>query len=153
MSKPRVLFVCTHNSARSQMAEGLLHHFAPDQFEALSAGTEVSSVRPEAIKVMAEIGIDISSQQSKSVQGFIGQEFAWVVTVCDRARETCPVFPGSARAAHWDFDDPSAAKGSEEQRLQVFRRVRDEIRDRVRMFIPDADNAATTVVPRRSQSR
>jgi arsenate reductase (thioredoxin) len=130
-----VLFVCTHNSARSQMAEGLLRHFAPDRFEAFSAGTEVTSVRPEAIKVMSELGIDISGQESKSVERFLGEQFAWVITVCDRARESCPVFPGAEQTAHWGFDDPAEAQGSEEERLSVFRRVRDEIRDRLRMFI------------------
>jgi arsenate reductase len=135
MDLSRVLFVCTHNSARSQMAEGLLRELGGGRFEALSAGTEVTGVRPEAIQVMSEIGIDISGQESKSVEGFIGQEFAWVVTVCDQARETCPIFPGAEQIAHWGFDDPAEAQGSEEERLQVFRRVRDEIRDRLRMFI------------------
>jgi arsenate reductase (thioredoxin) len=131
----RVLFVCTHNSARSQMAEGLLRHLAGDRFEALSAGTEVSSVRPEAISVMAELGIDISGQRSKSVDEFVGQPFSWVITVCDRARESCPYFPGAEQTAHWGFDDPADAHGTDEERLRVFRRVRDEIRDRLRMFI------------------
>jgi arsenate reductase (thioredoxin) len=131
----RVLFVCTHNSARSQMAEGLLRHLAGDRFEALSAGTEVSSVRPEAISVMAELGIDISGQRSKSVDEFVGQPFSWVITVCDRARESCPYFPGAEQTAHWGFDDPADAQGTDEERLHVFRRVRDEIRDRLRMFI------------------
>jgi arsenate reductase len=135
MEPSRVLFVCTHNSARSQMAEGLLRDLAGDRFEALSAGTEVTSVRPEAIQVMSEIGIDISGHESKSVDRFIGQEFAWVVTVCDRARESCPIFPGAEQTGHWGFDDPSEAQGTEEERLQVFRRVRDELRDRLRMFI------------------
>jgi arsenate reductase len=131
----RVLFVCTYNSARSQMAEGLLRELAGDRFEAFSAGTEVSSVRPEAISVMAELGIDISAQRSKSVDDFVGQQFAWVITVCDRARESCPYFPGAEQTAHWGFDDPAEAQGTDEERLQVFRRVRDEIRDRLRMFI------------------
>lgn len=135
MERSRVLFVCTHNSARSQMAEGLLRHLAGDLFEAFSAGTEVTRVRPEAIEVMREIGIDISGQESKSVQRFVGQPFSWVITVCDQAREACPYFPGADDTAHWGFDDPSEAVGSEEQRLAVFRRVRDEIRDRLRMFI------------------
>jgi arsenate reductase len=135
MDKARVLFVCTHNSARSQMAEGLLRQLAGDRFEAFSAGTEVSSVRPEAISVMAELGIDISGQHSKSVDEFVGQQFAWVITVCDRARESCPYFPGAEQTAHWGFDDPAEAQGTDEERLKVFRRVRDEIRDRLRMFI------------------
>jgi arsenate reductase len=135
MDKTRVLFVCTHNSARSQMAEGLLRQLAGDRFEAFSAGTEVSSVRPEAISVMAELGIDISGQHSKSVDQFVGQQFSWVITVCDRARESCPYFPGAEQTAHWGFDDPAEAPGTDEERLYVFRRVRDEIRDRLRMFI------------------
>jgi arsenate reductase len=135
MERSRVLFVCTHNSARSQMAEGLLRHFAGDRFEAFSAGTEVTSVRPEAIAVMREIGIDIGSQESRSVARFAGQPFAWVITVCDRARESCPIFPGAEQTAHWGFDDPAEAQGTDEERLAVFRRVRDQIRDRLRMFI------------------
>jgi arsenate reductase len=135
MDTTRVLFVCTHNSARSQMAEGLLRHLASDTFEAFSAGTQVSSVRPEAISVMAELGIDISAQQSKSVDQFVGQQFSWVITVCDRARESCPYFPGAEQTAHWGFDDPAEAQGTDAERLHVFRRVRDEIRDRLRMFI------------------
>ena len=135
MDTTRVLFVCTHNSARSQMAEGLLRHLASDTFEAFSAGTQVSSVRPEAISVMAELGFDISGQHSKSVDQFVGQQFAWVITVCDRARESCPYFPGASQTAHWGFDDPAEAQGSDEERLHTFRRVRDEIRDRLRMFI------------------
>lgn len=134
MEKRRVLFVCTHNSARSQMAEGLLRHQAGDRFEVFSAGTEATSVRPEAIKAMAEIGIDISGQQSKTLVRYLGEPFAWVVTVCDQAREACPVFPGATDTAHWGFDDPSGATGSEEERMAVFRRVRDEIAARVRSF-------------------
>ena len=135
MDRARVLFVCTHNSARSQMAEGLLREMAGDRFDAYSAGTQVTHVRPEAIKVMSEIGIDISAQESKSVERFVGEPFSWVITVCDRARESCPYFPGAGETAHWGFDDPSEAKGSEADRLAVYRRVRDEIRDRLRMFI------------------
>jgi arsenate reductase len=135
MEKARVLFVCTHNSARSQMAEGLLRHMAGDRFDAFSAGTEVTRVRPEAIQVMREIGIDISGQESKSVDRFVGEPFSWVITVCDQAREVCPYFPGADATAHWGLDDPSEALGSEQERLAVFRRVRDEIRDRLRMFI------------------
>ena len=135
MERSRVLFVCTHNSARSQMAEGLLRQLAGDRFEAFSAGTEVTRVRPEAIQVMREIGIDISLQESKSVERFVGEPFSWVITVCDQAREACPYFPGADDTGHWGFDDPSEAQGSEEERLAVFRRVRDEIRDRLRIFI------------------
>ncbi len=130
----RVLFVCTHNSARSQMAEGMLRAWNGIDFEAYSAGTEVSIVRPEAINVMAEIGIDISGQRSKSVDEYIGQKFDWVITVCDQARQNCPVFPGVERTGHWSVEDPSEASGNEEQRLETFRRVRDDLRNRIHVF-------------------
>ena len=135
MAKRRVLFICTHNSARSQMAEGFLRALGGDQFEAFSAGTVATAVRPEAIQAMAEIGIDISAQQSKSLEPYLGQPFEWVITVCDRARDNCPIFPGAEQAGHWQFDDPADATGTFEERLAVFRRVRDEIRGRIRMFI------------------
>lgn len=135
MERRRVLFVCTHNSARSQIAEAFLRTLGGDRFEAFSAGTEVTSVRPEAITAMAEVGIDISGQSSKSLEQYLGEPFAWVITVCDRARETCPIFPGAEHAGHWQFDDPADATGSIEERLSVFRRVRDEIRERMRLFI------------------
>ncbi|HEX6473571.1 MAG TPA: arsenate reductase ArsC [Candidatus Limnocylindria bacterium] len=134
MDQLRVLFVCTHNSARSQMAEGFLREYGAGRFEAFSAGTEATGVRPEAIQAMAEVGIDISGQQSKKVDRFIGERFAWVITVCDQAREACPVFPGAEETAHWGFDDPSEAEGGEDERMAVYRRVRDEIARRVRMF-------------------
>ena len=135
MNKQRVLFVCTHNSARSQMAEGMLRHWAGDRFDVHSAGTEATQVRPEAIRVMEEIGIDITGQTSKALERYLGEPWDWVITVCDRARESCPVFPGAERSSHWGFDDPSIAEGSEEERLPVFRRVRDEISGRLRLFI------------------
>jgi arsenate reductase len=128
---PRVLFLCVHNSARSQMAEGLLRTIAGYRFEAFSAGAEATEVRPLAVRAMAEVGIDISGQRSKTVQEYDGQAFDWVVTVCDDAKEACPYFPGE-RQLHWSFDDPSAAEGSEEERLEVFRRVRDEIATRIK---------------------
>jgi arsenate reductase len=128
----RVLFLCTHNSARSQMAEGLLRAWAGDRFEAHSAGVEATEVRPLAIAVMAELGIDISGQTSKRLDVYEGQPFEAAVTVCDEAREACPFFPGAARNLHWSFDDPSAATGTEEERRAVFRRVRDEIGERIR---------------------
>jgi arsenate reductase len=133
--KRRVLFVCTHNSARSQMAEGMLRAWGGDQFEAFSAGTEATGVRPEAIEVMREIGIDISGQRSKTIHEFRGQPFHWFITVCDQAQQNCPVLPGVLDVAHWSIEDPSAAQGSLEQRLQVFRRVRDLLRNRMRLFI------------------
>ena len=126
--KKRVLILCTGNSARSQMAEGLLRHDAGDRFEVESAGTKSGSVRPEAIAVMKELGIDISGHRSKNVDEFEGQQFDYVITVCDNARETCPVFFGKAQGLHRDFEDPAALEGSKEQRLALFRRLRDELR-------------------------
>jgi arsenate reductase (thioredoxin) len=128
-AKTRVLILCTGNSARSQMAEGLLRHDAGERFEVESAGTHPSSVRSEAVAVMQEIGIDISRHRAKNVTEFDGQQFEIVVTVCDNARETCPVFFGNAHRLHHDFEDPAAAQGSDEERLASFRRVRDELRD------------------------
>lgn len=134
--KKRVLILCTGNSARSQMAEGLLRHDGSDSFEVESAGVEPSSVRPEAIEAMNEIGIDISNHRSKSVDEFIGQQFDYIITVCDNARESCPVFPGSAERIHKSFEDPPPESvGDYESRLQIFRRVRDEIRLWLREFI------------------
>lgn len=127
----RVLILCTGNSARSQMTEGLLRHDGGVRFEVFSAGTHPSLVRPEAITVMAEIGVDISNHRSKSVDEFIDQDFDVVMTVCSRASENCPVFPGSYRRVTWDFDDPAAIDGDEQTRLAAFRRVRDEIRARL----------------------
>lgn len=129
-----MLILCTGNSARSQMAEGLLRSIASGEYEVESAGVAPSSVRPEAITVMSELGIDISSQRSKSVDEFANQPFDVVITVCDNARETCPVFPSSAERVHWSFDDPAEAKGTLDERLAVFRRVRDEIRERLLLF-------------------
>lgn len=130
----RVLFVCTHNSARSQMAEGLLRSIGGDRFEVASAGTEASGVRPEAIAVMHDIGIDIRDHTSKELDPFIGRAFDWVVTVCDRAKESCPVFPGSGETAHWSIDDPAVVEGDDETRLAAFRRARDDLRQRVQVF-------------------
>src|SRR5208283_3771057 len=129
MEKKRVLILCTGNSARSQMAEGLLRHDAGERFEVSSAGTRPSQVRPEAIAVMYELGIDISGHRSKSVEEFSGQSFDYVLTVCDNAKESCPVFPGKSVTIHRSFEDPAALQGSEEQRLALFRRVRDELKD------------------------
>jgi arsenate reductase len=119
------------------MAEGLLRHIAGDRFDGASAGVAPTSVRPEAIEAMREIGIDISEQQSKSVDDFVGGEFDYVITVCDNANEHCPIFPGGTSRIHWSFDDPAAAEGDEPARLAVFRRVRDEIHDRLRQFVSD----------------
>ena len=133
-SRKRVLILCTGNSARSQMAEGLLRHLAGDRFEVASAGVAPTEVRPEAIAVMRELGIDISHHRSKSVDEFLGQDFDYVITVCDNANEQCPIFPSNTKRIHWSFEDPAAAAGDEQARLAVFRRVRDEIFDRLRLF-------------------
>lgn len=134
-TKKRVLILCTGNSARSQMAEGLLRHLAGDRFEVESAGVEPSHVRPEAIEAMREIGIDISGHRSKSVDEFVSKQFDYVVTVCDNAKESCPVFLGKAERIHWSFNDPAAAKGDNAERMAVFRRVRDEIRQKIRSMV------------------
>jgi arsenate reductase len=126
--KRRVLILCTGNSARSQMAEGLLRQDAGDRFAVFSAGTEPGRVRPEAVAVMRELDIDISGQRSKSVDEFTGQQFDYVLTVCDNAKESCPIFPAGTVTIHQNFEDPAAVDGSEEERLAAFRRVRDELR-------------------------
>lgn len=130
----RILVLCTGNSARSQMGEGLFRHEGAGEWQVESAGTKPSVVRPEAIAAMAEIGIDISGHRSKSVDEFVGQNFDYVVTVCDNARDACPVFPGALNRLHWSFEDPAAAQGSEEQRVAEFRRIRNQIHERVRTF-------------------
>jgi arsenate reductase len=135
MTRQRVLFLCTHNSARSQMAEGMLRAWADDRFEAFSAGTEATRVRPLAIAAMDELGIDLRGHASKTLERYLDEPFDLVVTVCDQAREACPVFPGARRTDHWSFEDPSAASGTEDERLAVFRRVRDEIGVRIRELI------------------
>jgi arsenate reductase len=132
--KKRVLILCTGNSARSQMAEGLLSHGAEGRFDVESAGTKPGQVRPEAITVMKELGINISAHRSKHVDEFKGQAFDYVLTVCDNANESCPVFPGHAKRIHQAFEDPAALQGTEEERLALFRRVRDEIRDYLKNF-------------------
>jgi arsenate reductase len=129
--RARVLFLCTHNSARSQMAEGLLRALAGDRFEAHSAGTEATHVRPLAVRAMGEVGVDISGQESKTLEQYVGEPFDYVVTVCDDANEACPFFPGARNRLHWPLEDPSQAEGSEDERLTVFRRVRDEIKERI----------------------
>lgn len=136
MKEPiRVLILCTGNSARSQMAEGLLRHDGGDGFEVASAGVAPTRVRAEAIKAMEEIGIDISGHRSKSVDKFADQTFEYVITVCDNANERCPVFPGEMKRIHWSVEDPAVAKGTEQERLFVFCRVRDQIRYRVQLFV------------------
>ena len=132
--KKRVLILCTGNSARSQMAEGLLEHDAGDRFEVESAGTKPGSVRPEAIAVMREVGIDISAHRSKHVDEFRDQSFDYVLTVCDNAKESCPIFPGHSNRIHKAFQDPAAFQGTEDERLALFRRVRNEIREYLKTF-------------------
>lgn len=134
MSRQSVLILCTGNSARSQMAEGLLKHDAGDRFEVESAGTKPTSVKPEAIAVMRELGIDIGGHRSKHVDEMQGKSFDYVITVCDNARESCPVFPGLAKQLHQCFEDPAALDGSEEDRMALFRRVRDELRTYLHRF-------------------
>jgi arsenate reductase len=132
--KKRVLILCTGNSARSQMAEGLLRSSGGDRFDVCSAGTKPGIVRPEAIAVMAELGIDLSGHRSKHVREFEGQDFDCVITVCDDAKESCPVFPGNTRRIHWSFPDPAAVDGNEMERLAAFRRVRDSLAETLRDF-------------------
>jgi arsenate reductase len=133
--KKRVLFLCTHNSARSQMAEGLLRAMAGERFEVFSAGTEKTRVQPLAIDAMREIGIDLGGHTSKTLDAFGDDPFDFVITVCDRANESCPLFPGKTERIHWSFDDPTAATGSDEEKLAAFRRIRDEIRAKIAAWI------------------
>jgi arsenate reductase len=130
--RQRVLFLCTHNSARSQMTEGLVRHLAGDRFDAFSAGTEATHVRPLAIRAMGELGIDISGQESKTLDRYLGEPFDAVITVCNQANEACPVFLGATERLHWSFLDPSRATGTEEEQLAVYRGVRDAIRARIK---------------------
>jgi arsenate reductase len=130
-NRQKVLFLCTHNSARSQIAEGLLRHLAGDAYQVYSAGTDKTFVRPQAIQVMAEVGIDISKQQSKTLQQYLQDGFDEVITVCDNANEACPVFSNTKNRRHWSFPDPSKAQGSEEEQLQIYRAVRDAIQQKI----------------------
>ena len=134
-TRRRVLFLCTHNSARSQMAEGLLRATAGDRFEVASAGTEQTRVNPLAVRAMDELGIDIGNYESKTLDRFLGERWDYVITVCDSANEACPVFPGAAHRLHWGFDDPSRATGTDDERLATFRRVRDEIAARLSAWL------------------
>ena len=135
MARSRVLFLCTHNSARSQMAEGLLRAMAGDRYEAGSAGTEKTSMHPLAIQVMAEVGIDISAHSSKRYADVEAKGWDCVITVCDDANERCPIVPASVKRLHWSFEDPSRAVGDESQRLAVFRGVRDQILARLKTWL------------------
>ena len=142
MSK-RVLILCTGNSARSQMAEGLLRHLGGGGVEVHSAGTQPTALRPEAVTALAEVGIDIAQHRSKHVDEFAGQSFDYVITVCDHAREHCPVFPAGTERLHWSFEDPAATVGDEAHRLAEFRRIRDQIADRLRGFVAQLRNGDT----------
>lgn len=140
--KKRVLILCTGNSARSQMAEGLLRHEAGEQFAVESAGTKPGTVRPEAIAAMGELGIDISRHRSKHVDEFDSQQFDYVITVCDNAKESCPIFLGATKRLHHSFDDPPpASEGSDEERMAIFRRVRDELREYLGNFAKNPASA------------
>jgi arsenate reductase len=142
MGKKRVLFLCTGNSARSQMAEGLFNHFLGDRWEAYSAGTAPTGhVHPLAIQAMAELGIDISRQRSKSVDEFRDTDFDLVVTVCDQAAQNCPLWLGPGQVKHMGFPDPAAAIGSEAERLEVFRQVRDGLRQEVLRYLEEAEDS------------
>jgi arsenate reductase (thioredoxin) len=141
VSRPRVLVLCTHNSARSQMAEGLLRALAPERFDVASAGTEATRVHPLAIRVMSELGIDLSGHSSKTLDRFLAEPWDYVITVCDSANERCPIFPGRATRLHWSFEDPSAAVGTEDDRVAVFRRVRDAIAARLRGWLAERSAA------------
>ena len=145
--KQRVLILCTGNSARSQMAEGLLRTLADTQFDVFSAGSKPSTVNPFAIQAMRERGIDISHHRSKHLNEFIKEPFDYVITVCDQAAETCPIFPGRARRIHWSFSDPAAVEGSDDERLQAFRQTRDAIEEKLRTWLvetPAFNGKATT---------
>ena len=133
--KKKVLFLCTGNSCRSQIAEGFLRHLASEDFEAFSAGTKPSRLNPLAVKVMEEKGVDISGQYSQSIDEFLNESLDYIITVCDHAKETCPVIPGTAERIHWSFRDPADAKGSEEEKMTVFREIRDSIEKNIENFI------------------
>jgi arsenate reductase len=141
VARAKVLFLCTGNSARSQMAEGYLRHVAGDQFEALSAGVEPKGLNPLAVTVMEEIGIDISHQTSKDVGEFLGEAIPYVITVCDNAKARCPIFPRTYKFLHWSLEDPAEATGSHQEKLAMFRRVRDEIVQRIHQELLTSNGA------------
>jgi len=144
----RVLFLCTGNSCRSQMAEGWARTLGLGRVEAFSAGTEPKGLHPLAVRVMAEAGVDISHQKSKHLDTLMGQPFDYVITVCDRARDACPVWPGARENIHWSFDDPALATGSDEEKMQVFRRVAVEIKLRITLFLSAHKIHTTQISPR-----
>lgn len=133
--KKKIIVLCTGNSCRSQMAEGYLRYLAGDRFDVTSAGLQPSVVNPNAIQAMQEDGVDISSHASRDVQQFVEQKFDYIITVCDNAKERCPYFPGDAERIHWSFEDPAGAKGTEAEVLEVFRKVRNQIRERIKEFL------------------
>jgi arsenate reductase len=145
----RVLFVCTGNSARSQIGEAMLRDLGGADFATFSAGTEPKGVNPFAIRVLAEVGIDWSSATSKSVSEYLGTPFDYVITVCDRARQSCPIFPGEHNTLHWGLEDPAEVEGTDEQKLEAFRRTRTEVAMRVRPFIELARRARRESAPGR----
>jgi arsenate reductase (thioredoxin) len=135
--KKRVLFLCTHNSCRSQMAEGLVNHFFGDRFQAFSAGTEATRVNPLAARVLAELDIDLAGHRSKTLDEFAGEPFDYVITLCGDAHRKCPLFLGGVKRVHIGFDDPSRLQGSDDEVLPEYRRVRDEIRQRLTQFFAE----------------
>lgn len=139
MPKPRVLFLCYHNSARSPIAEGLLKNLAGDRFDVYSAGIEPTEVHPLAVQVMGEIGIDISNQSSKPASSLLNEHFGYIITVCDDAKEKCPTFPGVAIRLHWPFEDPARASGNEKEKLVVFRRIRDQIKQKIEEWLKEIE--------------
>jgi arsenate reductase len=141
MAKRKILFLCTGNSCRSQMAEGFLRHLASEVFDARSAGINPKGLNPDAVSVMREVGIDISGQRSKHAEEFFKEHFPYVITVCDNAKESCPVFPGAVKYLHWSLEDPAAAQGTQDERLKVFRRVRDKIHQHVLGLIEEIRSA------------
>jgi len=136
----KILFLCTGNSCRSQMGEGFMRHMAGNKFDVFSAGVEPAQLNPYAIKVMAEAGIDISSHKSKSVNEFLEQEFDYVITVCNHAKQVCPIFPGQYERIHWDIEDPAEISGTEKEKMVFFRKIRDEIKEKCQRFLNKFEN-------------
>ena len=150
MDKKKILFVCTHNSARSQMAEGIINSYNSDKFDAYSAGSDPTQINPYSISVCAEIGVDISNNYSKGFDDLAGMEFDYIVTVCDGAKEKCPVFKGDCIRIHKSFSDPSGYNGSDEEKINYFRKVRDEIRDWIdNIFINNISNSSVQLTASR----
>jgi len=140
MAKTKVLFLCTGNSARSQMAEALLRHLGGNRFEAHSAGLDPKGMNPLTVEALAEIGLDTEGQSSKNLQIYLGQTFDHVITVCDHANEKCPAWPGKTQRHHWSFEDPAAATGTHEEQLKVFRKIRDQISARIKAWLQDVQS-------------